>query len=517
MFKSAFPETGGVCTYEIEPQELYMKILMTASEAFPFCKTGGLADVVGALAQNISRHKGFEVALFLPRYRNIGGGAFSLEAVPGVFEVQSGNEIETVSLSTVKWGHVNVYFINNPKYFDRPDLYRNKQGGDFGDNAQRFMFFSKAVIEAAKFISFKPDIIHCHDWQTGLVAAYLDSIYKYDAFFARTAVVFNIHNMAYQGTFSKEVFVQSGLGWENYRFDRFEYFLGINYLKAGIVASHKAVTVSPTYRYETCTSEEKGRGLKEVLLYKGEDYAGILNGIDTEVWSPEYDGYLGKGYDESSFVSGKSAAKTELRKLLGLNTKSALPIAGMVTRLDAQKGVDMVLNIIPRFADKIQFIILGQGDPHYKERLMALALEYPDSVYYCDALDEAMAHRIYAASDMYLMPSRFEPCGLSQMIALRYGALPVVSRTGGLADTIKGCCDTDKPNGFFMQHIDDNSLGEAITEALELYTTPKKWHMVVRNAMLCDFSWDASVGHYIDIFYKAYEKKNEMSYIPKNI
>lgn len=483
-----------------------MNILLASSEVFPFCKTGGLADVAGALAQVLSRVRGTKVAVFLPRYRNIGGGNFSLKSLPGTFNVPVGNgRIEKAALSYMEWGKVSVYFVHNPHYFDRTGLYRTP-AGDFPDNDERFMFFSRAVLEGAKFAGFKPDVIHCNDWQTSLIPAYLKTLYTIDAFYARTASVLTIHNMAFQGIFPKPSYFKAGFGWADYTPDRMEYYNGFNYLKAGLVYADKISTVSPTYCHEIADSAEKGRGLEGVIRAKGEDCVGILNGIDTEVWDPEWDSYLPRGYDVKSFEKGKTLAKQALLKMCGLEYSPEVMCAGVVSRLDYQKGIDLVVKAVETYAGRMKFIILGTGNHVLEHQVAELVKRFPTAVAYVNAHDEAMAHRIYAGSDVFLMPSRFEPCGLSQLIALRYGTLPIATRTGGLADTVRGYAEDQDPNGFFLRRIDDSAFADTLALALAVYKDPKRWGTLVRTAMKGDYSWDSSAQKYLQMFEAAVEK-----------
>jgi len=475
-----------------------MNILLAASEVFPFCKTGGLADVAGALAQVLSRVKGNNLAVFLPKYRNIGGGMFSLKAVSGNFNVPIGDRIEPCALFRADWGKAAVYFVDNPKYFDRSDLYRTKSG-DYADNDERFMFFSRAVLEGAKFTDFKPDVIHCHDWQTGLIPAYLRTLYRIDAFFARAGSVFTIHNMAFQGCFPKETAFKGGFGWIDFTPDRLGIFGGINYLKAGMVYSDRINTVSPTYAKEVQSDPAFGRGLEGVLRARGAAFSGILNGIDTEIWDPEIDSFIPRGYDIRSFTKGKAACKRLLQERLGLALDDKLPLVAMVSRIDRQKGSDIAAGIIPAAADRAQFALLGVGDHEMQEAFAALARKYPGRVALSAAHDEELAHLFYAACDIFLMPSRFEPCGLSQLIAMRYGALPVVTRTGGVADTVS---DAPPITGFFAANATPEAVSGALSRALCAYENRKLWGEMTRNAMRQDFSWDASAAHYLDLYSK---------------
>ncbi|MFA5162583.1 MAG: glycogen/starch synthase [Elusimicrobiales bacterium] len=472
-----------------------MNIILAASEVFPFCKTGGLADVAGALAQVFSRTKDNRLVVFVPKYRNIGGGMFSLKAVPGSFSVPMTGRLETASLLRADWGKATVYFVDCPKYFDRAELYRTKYG-DYQDNDERFIFFSRAVLEGAKFIDFKPDIIHCHDWQTGLIPAYLKTLYRIDAFFAKTGSLFTIHNMAFQGCFPRDTHFRAGFGWIDFTPDKLEFYGGINFLKSGIVFGDRVNTVSPGYADEVRLKPEFGRGLEGVLRARGADFSGILNGIDTEIWDPEMDAFIPRGYDFRSFSKGKAAARTALRARTGLAEDKA-PLVGIVSRLEGQKGSDIIAAVMPNFAARAQFALLGCGDPHVQDTFAALERQHPGRISCCFAHNEELAHIVYAASDIFLMPSRFEPCGLSQMIAMRYGAPPVVTRTGGLADTVS---DAAPVTGYFAADAQKENVTAALSKAICDFSNRRVWGEVVRNGMKRDFSWDSSAAHYLALF-----------------
>lgn len=473
-----------------------MNIVLASSEAFPFCKTGGLADVVGALTQDFSRMRGAKVILFLPHYRSI-KNASSLRSVPGTFYIPIGARLEPAKISYLKWGNALVFFVDSNKYFDRPELYFNA-AGDYPDNDERFIFFSRAVLEACKFIGFRPDVIHAHDWQTGLIPAYLNTVYKTDAFFTRTRSMFTIHNIAYQGYFSRDSFVKGGFFDADFTADKFEFWGGISFLKSGIVFGDKVNTVSPTYAKELLNGKNSF-GMEGLLRQKGQNFLGIINGIDGEVWDPQSDTLLAMGYDEES-LKGKAACKAALQKELGLEVNPDIALVGMVTRLASQKGVDLAADILPKFAGKVQFVIEGKGDPKAEEIYSRLGYLYPQNVAFRAVQDETLAHKIYAASDMFLMPSRFEPCGLSQMIAMRYGSLPVVSKVGGLLDTVEGYDEAADPTGFFIDKLDAEGLGAALEKALSVYADKGVWKVMVANAMTADFSWENSSKQYLKYF-----------------
>lgn len=479
-----------------------MNIVLAASEAFPFCKTGGLADVVGALGQQFAGDKKNKVLLFLPHYRNL-VRVSSLKIVPGVFLIPVGDHIEQASLSYVNWGRVLVFFINNRRYFDRAGLYRTPEG-EFGDNDERFIFFNRAILEGCKFVGFRPDIIHCHDWQTGLIPAYLKTVYKLDAFYTRTRCLFTIHNLAYQGHYSYASFRKAGFHPVDYTPAKFEYYGGMSFLKSGLVFADYINTVSPNYAREVCQDPAMGFGLDGVLRSRGDHFCGIVNGIDTDVWDPELDPVLPVGYDATEAVKGKLTAKLSLQRQCKLAQDPDKPLIGIVSRLDYQKGLDLVVSIIEKLQKRVQFVVLGTGDPHLEKAYQALARKYPASVSYTGKLDEELAHRIYAGADLFLMPSRFEPCGLSQLIAMKYGALPVVSHVGGLVDTVRGYTGTngDTATGFFIDSFTEKGLLDSLERALQLYDNRVVWLKLVRNAMRQDLSWDKSAQAYLELYHR---------------
>ena len=479
-----------------------MNIVLAASEAFPFCKTGGLADVVGSLCQQFAGKKKNKVVLFLPHYRNI-TRISTLKIVPGVYFIPVGDRVEQASLSYVQWGNVMVFFVNNRKYFDREGFYHTP-AGEYGDNDERFIFFSRAVLEGCKFIGFRPDIIHCHDWQTGLIPAYLKTVYKLDAFYTRARSVLTIHNIAYQGHFSYESFRKAGFHPVDYTPEKFEYYGGTSFLKSGLVFADAINTVSPNYAREVQQEGSVGFGLDGVLRARKDHFCGIVNGIDTEIWDPETDAVLPIGYDAMQATKGKLTSKLALQHHCNLKQDSEKPLIGMVSRLDYQKGIDLALPVVDRLAGRAQFVILGTGDPRLEKACQNLAHKFPTEVSYNSRLDETLAHRIYGACDLFLMPSRFEPCGLSQMIAMQYGALPVVSRVGGLVDTVKGYNgeNADSATGFFINTLNESGIYDTLDEAIKLFHNRTLWRRLVKNAMKQDLSWDKSAASYLALYNK---------------
>lgn len=479
-----------------------MNIVIAASEAFPFCKTGGLADVVGALCQQFASRKGNKVLLFLPHYRNI-VRVSSLKVVPGVYLIPIGDKIEQVSLSYINWGNVLVFFVGNRKYFDRPELYRTPTG-EYPDNDERFILFSRAVLEGCKFIGFRPDLIHCHDWQTGLIPAYLKTVYKLDAFYTRTRSLLTIHNIAYQGHYSYASFRKAGFHPVDYTPEKFEYYGGMSFLKSGIVFADNINTVSPNYALEVQQDNSMGFGLEGLLRSRSDRFCGIVNGIDTEIWDPELDPVLPIGYDAAEVEQGKAAAKQALRQQCKLADEPGKPLIGIVSRLDYQKGLDLVANLVEKYSNRAQFVILGTGDPMLAKAFQSLARNHVGQVSFHGALNEELAHRIYAGADIFLMPSRFEPCGLSQLIAMKYGTVPVVSHVGGLVDTVRGYNgrNEDTATGFFIHPFTEKGLAQTLDNVLRVFADKKVWLHLVRNAMRQDLSWDKSARAYLELYRK---------------
>ncbi|MEQ1918429.1 MAG: glycogen synthase GlgA [Elusimicrobiota bacterium] len=480
-----------------------MKILVAASEAVPFCKTGGLADVVGALTQRLGA-LGHDVCLFLPKYRSI--RAASLEGgIAHPLKVPLDGATVDVGLSFLHRRGVSVYFVDYPLFFDREGLYGNA-GKDHEDNDRRFALFSRAVLEGAKAIGFKPDVIHLHDWQTGLVAAHLKRHYNSDPHFAGTGSVFTIHNMAYQGNFPRASLEAAGFGPEDWSSDGLEYYGQVSYLKGGIVHADKLTTVSAAYAREIQESPDRGFGLEGLLRRRSKDLCGILNGIDLEVWDPSRDASLARRYSPADATAGKAACKEALQRECGLEVRGDRPLIGVVSRLDYQKGLDIALAALEPRLDRCQLVLLGTGDPSLTEMFAALERRHAGSVHFHRSFDESFAHRAYAASDLFLMPSRFEPCGLGQMIAMRYGAVPVVSKTGGLNDTVFESSGAERPaNGFLCEPGDGEGLARALDRALAEFGAPS-WSGRVQAGMTADFSWDRSVERYLDIFREAVPK-----------
>jgi starch synthase len=483
-----------------------MKILFVSSEVSPFAKTGGLADVAGALPKALKK-SGHDVRIIMPLYHCVETGSFTIKKSRKGFEVPIDGIMQKGLLRQSSLDDIPVYLVEKKEYFQRDALY-GTPAGDYPDNSQRFGFFCQSVVDLLKRLDFRPDIIHCHDWQTALVPYIIRHEHKDDPFFTRTALVYTIHNLAYQGIFKRETLSSFGLDDAHFTVDRLEYYGKINLMKGGILAADVVNTVSNAYCREIRT-EELGCGLQGVLQERAHDLYGILNGIDYQDWNPATDPLIFKNYTPST-LSGKAANKKNLQKALGLEQNPSIPLLGMITRLAAQKGLDLLEALLPKLQKgKLQLVLLGTGDEKYMKIFSALREKTPDALSINLTFDLALSHKIYAASDMFLMPSLYEPCGLGQLISFRYGAVPVVRKTGGLADTVFDLRDgVREPNGFTFDEYSPEAFWDAISRALETYQDRKKWDKMVRTGMNSDFSWDHSAEEYEALYEKALKKIN---------
>ncbi len=484
-----------------------LKILFATPEAVPFAKTGGLADVAGALPKSL-RARGCEVKLVMPYYRMVKNSGLPHQYLGEEIEVSLGGERLRAD---VYLGHLNqdipVYFIGREEFFDRESLYSTPKG-DYFDSAERFIFFSKAVLNLCQRIGFSPDILHHHEWQTGLIAAYLKSTLRSDPFYSHTAAVFTVHNIAYQGLFKKEKFALTGLPAEMYNPEGIEFWERVNFMKAGIVYADAINTVSKKYSEEIQTPEY-GYGLEGILRKKKANLYGILNGVDYEDWDPSHDTRLAARYDLKD-ISGKKECKKDLLKEFRLpSSLENAPLLGMISRLADQKGFDLLAEILePLFALDIGFILLGTGEQKYHDLFAQVAQKYPQKAGVRIAYDDRLAHKIEAGADFFLMPSKYEPCGLNQIYSLKYGTIPVVRATGGLDDTILHYDPaTRKGNGFKFSRYDSKEFLNTLKGAIRFYSQPEHWRQLLQNAMSADFSWDKSADAYLQVYRKALEKK----------
>lgn len=479
-----------------------MKVLIAASEAVPFIKTGGLADITGALFMECRKLE-LETWLMLPLYTGI-KEKFALTDTGLSINVPLGDRQFYCKL----WSYeARVYFIENNDFFDRTEPYGTPEG-DYPDNAARFIFFSKAILEACMAAGLQPDVLHCNDWQTGLVPLYLKTIYNND-FFAGTAAIMTIHNLGYQGIFEMSEFYLTGLGWEWFNPEGVEFYGKVNFLKAGLIAADIITTVSNTYAAEILT-DEHGYGLEGVLNRRLPDIYGVVNGIDYEEWSPAADSFIAKTYAPSD-LTGKAVCKKKLMEECSLSSGKELPpLIAVVGRLSTQKGLDILISSVNEILLMgARLVVLGKGDQQFHSALGALAEKYKGGVFIEVGYDESFARRIYAGSDIFLMPSRYEPCGLGQLIAMRYGTIPVARKTGGLADTIIDYGPlSGSGTGFLFEDYKASALRECLRSALCVYADKKRWNKLVLNAMKMDFSWKNSAGKYIELYKKAMQKSH---------
>jgi starch synthase len=454
---------------------------------------------VGTLAQKLGS-AGHDVCLFLPKYRSVQSAQLE-EGQARPLTVTLAGENFNVGLRFLHRRSVTVYFVDYAPYFDREGLY-GTAGRDHDDNDRRFALFCVAALEGAKSIGFKPDIIHAHDWQTGPVCAHLKRRFANDPHFARSGSVFTVHNMAYQGNFPRAALEAAGFGPEDWSSDGVEYYGQISFLKAGLAYADRLTTVSPTYAREI-QGTEHGFGFEGLLQRRTKNLSGVLNGLDTELWDPTWDSFIPRRYSAADAAAGKAACKEALQRECGLEVRSDRALIGVVSRLDYQKGLDLAIPVIDARLDRSQFVVLGTGDPALTEQLAGLERRHPGKIHFHRQFDEPFAHRVYAASDLFLMPSRFEPCGLGQMIAMRYGAVPIASRTGGLVDTVfEDDSSSTRANGFLCAPNDGQDLARAMDRALAARGS-KGWDARVLAAMAGDFSWDRSVKDYLKVYGEA--------------
>lgn len=482
-----------------------MKILLATSEAAPFAKTGGLADVCGALPLELER-LGHQPAVIMPAYRTTMGCGAPIESLDIEFIVQIGSKTAPGHLlrSRLPNSDVPVYLVRQDEYFDRDELYR-QDGQDYADNCERFTFFSRAVMEAIRLLDLEVDVIHANDWQTGLIPAYLKLQYGRLPRYERIASLFTIHNLAYQGVFWHWDMLLTGLDWRHFNWREMEFFGKLNLLKTGMVFADAISTVSPRYAEEIQTPEF-GCGLESVLQFRRDSLTGILNGINAAEWSPGADSFLPTNYDADSVTVGKPVCKAALQERMGLPVRGDVMLVGMIGRLDQQKGFDMVDEILPEWVemDDVQWVILGTGDKEYEKKFSDFARSFPDKVAACLEFSNQTAHEIEAGADLFVMPSRYEPCGLNQMYSLAYGTVPLVRRTGGLADTIvdvnHATLADGSANGFSFQGNTAKDLNETLHRARQAFRQPEIWNRLMDTGMRQDWTWASSAKRYEELY-----------------
>jgi starch synthase len=473
----------------------YLNILLAASEVVPYAKTGGLADVAGALPKALAR-LGHTVRVVMPRY-NVEKIESRAERLEGELQVPFNFGARAPAMYADRSGQVPVYFIDAPEYFSRGKLYGE------ADDAERFAFFSRAVIELAKGLGEQFDILHLNDWMTGLVPAYLKTVYADDAALANTRTLFTIHNIAFHGSFDPARLAGFGLpDWLYKTEGGLEFYGAASALKSGLVFSDAISTVSPRYAEEIQTPEF-GERFDGLLRSRRADLFGILNGVDYDEWSPENDHYIAARFSADD-LSGKRECKADLLRTFGLPENLDRPLIGCISRLSDQKGFDLILDVSRRMLDRgVIFVLLGSGAEVYERAFQTLRDRRPDQVGTYLGFSNELAHKIEAGADMFLMPSKFEPCGLNQMYSLRYGTVPIVRAAGGLEDTIT---NFDRAagtgNGFKFYEYDSARLLEKIYEALFVYDDRQLWHKLMLNGMRADYSWDASARQYVELYAK---------------
>ena len=487
-----------------------LKILFASPEVLPFVKTGGLADVSGMLPRVLAG-MGHTVKVALPKYSVIPHDKLNGCATDVSFDLDLDGATEPVVLNRLidHASPLEYFFIENDHFFDRPALYVDPiTGQDFPDNHLRFVFFCRGLLELLKRINWQPDIIHANDWQTALLPTYLATLYKNDPFFAHARTVFTIHNMAYQGQFPAKTFDSLGVADDLfYAAGPFEFYGSVNFMKSAIVYATVINTVSERYALEIQSSAEYGAGLEGVLRNRSHDLYGIVNGVDYSDWSPSRDKLIPFKFTPSN-LSGKGKNKIELASRLGLPFREKAPLVGMITRLADQKGLDLIAAAASDiFALDLQMIVLGTGDRRYHELFIQLQTDYPDKLRVLLTYDNEMAHWIEAGADAFLMPSRYEPCGLNQLYSLKYGTLPIVRATGGLADTIIDIdAATGTGTGFVFEAYDPEEMIGAIRRAVDLFQHKRLWRQIMKQAMKQDFSWENSARRYVDLYRKAINK-----------
>ena len=481
-----------------------LKIAMITSEAAPYARTGGLGDVLGALPKALAR-RGHRVKIFMPRYASLNlPGSVSRSDITFSVEVDGKQVPASFEIYEDRKNKLEIYFVKNDDFFNRSELYRDPgTGKDYADNDERFIFFNLAVLRMLKEIDWPPDVVHAHDWQAGPAPVYLKTRFAGDPFYKNVKSVLTIHNLGYQGLFEGKRYRKLGLPEELFysMTGPFEFYEKVNFLKAAIHYADIISTVSKQYAYEIQNSEEFGAGLQDVLKLRRADIRGILNGVDYHVWSPSRDKKIPFRYNISN-LTGKRENKVVLLNRVGLPLRNKVPLVGIISRLADQKGFDLIAEAADRlFAMDLQMVVLGTGEVKYHDLFMELEKKYPDKLKVYLTFDDDLAHLIEAGADIFLMPSRYEPCGLNQMYSLKYGTVPVVRKVGGLADTVTDYDpETREGTGFVFEEYTADALTAVVKRAVELYTRKKIWTKLIKVDMARDFSWEKAAGNYADLY-----------------
>ena len=485
-----------------------MKVLFATTEAVPFCKTGGLGDVCGSLPLELA-NLGHQPVVIMPAFRQALASGRPIESTGIRFDVPIGRKTVsgTFLKSTLPGEKVPVYLVHQPQYYDRPELYR-ENGHDYKDNCERFVFFCRAALEAIPLLDLRTELVHCHDWTAGLIPAYLKTelsgVPPYDSIRS----LMTIHNIAYQGNFWHWDMELTGIDWKYFNWRQMEFYGNLSFLKSGLAFADALSTVSTRYA-EEIQRPPLGCGLEGILQHRHADLHGIMNGVDYNEWSPEKDRFLnGRNYSVKNFAEGKAACKAELQREVGLPQVPDQPLIAMIGRLADQKGFDLVAKLIPQWApnSSAQWVILGTGELHYHQLLSDLARQYPDKLAVKLGFSDDLAHRIEAGADIFLMPSRYEPCGLNQLYSLKYGTVPVVHATGGLADSITNLTDetiaAGTANGFSFDNYTTAALADALDRACQTFANWSTWEKLVRTGMQQDWSWNHSAREYDRLYAK---------------
>ncbi|MFP9131237.1 glycogen synthase GlgA [Niallia sp. BSM11] len=471
-----------------------MKVMFAVSECVPFIKSGGLADVAGSLPKELVK-QGTEVTIIMPKYRDIPEKLLKdLEKVMD-FRVQVGWRNQYCGIEKLEQDGITFYFIDNEYYFKRPGLY------GYFDDGERFSFFNRAVLESLSYLSYYPDIIHCHDWHTAMIPFLLNVDYKWRREYSQIKTVFTIHNLQFQGIMPRGALGDMlNLNDDYFTTDQLEFYGNVNFMKAALIASDKITTVSPTYMNEIQT-DYYGEKLNQLLHLRQSDLNGIINGIDEEVYNPATDDVIIQKYSNTN-ISGKVQNKLEVQKLFGLKEDASIPMISMITRLTSQKGLELVRHVFHEIMEEdVQFLVLGTGDAEFENFFREMEFKYPDKCKAYIGFDESLAHKIYAGADLFLMPSKFEPCGLGQLIALQYGNIPIVRETGGLNDTVFSYNElTNSGNGFSFTNFNAHDMLYTIRRALQFFHDKDVWSTIVKNAMTMDNSWAQSAFKYNQLY-----------------
>lgn len=489
-------------------------VLFVTSEVIPYSKTGGLADVSNSLPQALNSLSN-EVRIITPKYGQLDERRLQIHEIKRLKDINlemAGKKYKYSIKSSFIHGKntkAQIYLLENQDFFKNKGIYQNiKTKKDFPNNDERYMFFCKAVLEVLEILQWKPDIIHCNDWQTGLIPFFIKTLYKDNPHISDIKTVFTIHNLAYQGNYPKSTFKKTDLPEEFFNDSTVKFHDKFSYLKAGIKYADKVTTVSQKYAEEIRTDKEYSSGMEDVLNERKKDLVGILNGIDNSVWNPSFDKVIDYRYTYQE-IPLKYENKRELLEKHKLTYDENIPLIGIISRLVDQKGFDLIVEAFDDIMkENIQMIILGTGEEKYQKFLMKMKKKYNDKLIVHIGFDEELAHKIEAGSDMYLMPSKFEPCGLNQMYSLKYGTVPIVRNTGGLSDTVTNYKDAKKGNGFLFEKYDAKEMVKTIKTAINIYQNDKKlWYGLMKNGMAMDFSWNLSAKKYMDLYKQICNKK----------